>query len=149
MMTEVNKFIEARRRKLGWTEAYMARRAGLSISEYCDIEWHADELATITPLMYVRRLSEAIDVPVHALFDLQLVADAPIHWRRSEYIEQALAKRGVTAEQMADGVGFHDHFGQALVIHSNFLELYPYEVLKMVADYLKVPPFHLLGRFEE
>ena len=148
-MEDVNKFIEARRQALGWTDTYMARRVGLSVSEYCDIEWHPDELATVVSLMHVRRLSEAIDVPVHALFELELMADAPHYGCRPEYIKDALAKRGVTAEQMADAIGFHDDFGRGLLMHFDFLELYPYEVLADVARYLDVPPQHLLGKFED
>ncbi len=117
MMEDVNTFIEARRQKLRWTDTTMTRRAGLSISEYCDIKWDADELATITPIMYARLLSEAIDVPVHALFGLEPMADAPRYGDRPDYIKKVLARRGVTAEQMADGVGFHDDFGRNLLKH--------------------------------
>ncbi len=91
----------------------MARRAGLSISEYYDIEFQADELATLTPLMHVRQISEAIDVPVHALFGLEATVDAPLYGCRPDYIKEALVKRGVTAEQMADSVGFTMTSGEA------------------------------------
>ncbi len=92
--------------------------------------------------MHVRRLSEAIDVPMHAPSGLKPMADAPNHGDRPGYIKKALARRGVTAEQMADGVGFHDDFGHGLLMHFDFLELYPYEVLADVARSSDVPPQH-------
>ncbi len=149
MMNDVNEIIEARRQARGWSDTYMARRVGLSISEYCDVEWHPDELATMVSLMHVRRISEALDMPIHTLFGIQPVSGSPLHWRRPKYIEEALAKRGVTAEQMADNVGFHDDFGRNLLVYSDFLEIHPYEILDKVAKYLEVPAFHLLGRFED
>ncbi len=62
---KVSKLIKSRREQLVWDDIYMPSRVGLSWSEYCDIEACEDELKEVTPFMYVRRIAEAIAVPVH------------------------------------------------------------------------------------
>ena len=75
---KVNKLIKSRREQLGWDDIYMPGRVGLSWSEYYDIEANEDELKEVTPLMTVRRIAEAIAIPIHDLFGLEARDDVPL-----------------------------------------------------------------------
>ncbi len=145
-----NEIIQRWREGMGWDreDSFMSARVGMSWSCYYDVEAHEHEAFDVVPLMHMRRIAEAIGIPIHELFGLEACDDAPLQSRRHVYIGEARRTLGASIAVMSDGVGFYECFVESLELHPAYLETYPYDVLCFVADYLRVPRQHLFGRLE-
>src|SRR5882672_7265109 len=109
----VNERIKARREQLGLAPAEVAARLGTSDGSYADIEQHADEIFTVTPVAKVRELCKILGLHPVELFELSSAnADsdktAPVvPAQRGELVRKRREELGLTAEQLADRVGYY------------------------------------------
>ena len=124
----------------------LARRIGVSVSEYQDVEAYEDELTTVLPLKNARPLAAILGFELGPL----LGAGSPIGGQKASskprhvVLAEARRRHGVSTKKMADDIGFEEIFVHSIEKDSQALETYPYEVLKIVANYLRLDPRDLL-----
>jgi transcriptional regulator with XRE-family HTH domain len=141
-----HRMIEQRRQQLGIGLEDFARQIGVSASEYRDVESYDDELTMVLPLKSARSLAAILGFELGTLFG----AGSPTAGQnasnklRHVILAEARQRLGVSPKKMADEIGFEEVFVHTIENDSQALETYPYEVLKIVANYLKLDPQDLL-----
>jgi ribosome-binding protein aMBF1 (putative translation factor) len=139
-----HKLIEQRRQELGIGIAELARRIGVSVNEYRDVEAYNDELTMVLPLKHLRPLAAILDLDLGLLLGAPAGGQKPIDTPRHILLADARRSLGVSTTVMADDIGFEEVFVHSLEADDQALENYPFEVLKIVATYLKLDPADLL-----
>jgi transcriptional regulator with XRE-family HTH domain len=145
-MALCRNLIKQRREQLGLDSADVARRIGVSIHEYCDVEWYEDELVTVLPLKNARSLAALLGFELETFLGARPLAGRSRASAKPRHIALAEARDrlGVSASKMAKDIGFEEAFVHRIENDGRTLETYPYEVLRIVADYLKLDPADLL-----
>jgi transcriptional regulator with XRE-family HTH domain len=138
--------IKQRREQLGIGIAELARRIGISISEYQDVELYEDELTMVLPLKNARSLAAILGFDLGTLLGAGSLAGrlSPINKPRHVILAEARAKLGVSTTKMAEDIGFDEGVVHRIENDSRALEPYPYDFLQIVASYLKLDPIDLL-----
>lgn len=99
--------IRALRIRAGKSQAGMARRLGLNIAWYADLESRDEELASTLTMFKAMELASLLGVTLHELLDEPPVADEPIGFMDLPGRILAQAKReGLSVEQMEERVGW-------------------------------------------
>jgi transcriptional regulator with XRE-family HTH domain len=145
-MAHHRELLRQRRELLGYSLWDVALRMGVSVAEYRDVESYDDELAMVLPLKHLRLLSKVLGLELEPLVGLDSRAGQPAADARPRHIVLAEARKklGVSTATMADAIGFYETFVHAIETDEAALEDYPFEVLKIVADYLKLDWANLL-----
>jgi transcriptional regulator with XRE-family HTH domain len=140
--------VKEARLRLGLSESEVARRAGLSIHEYGDVEQHADEIYTIVALGDVRRLCAVLQLDLLELLGLSEGNEPSTHPEitRSEIVRQRLSELGLTPADLADRIGYEEHVGIALAANPDVIETLTLDTISEVAKALQVPLRQLLER---
>lgn len=142
-----HRLIEQRRQQFGISASELARRIGISIHEYRDVESYDDELTMVLPLKNVRTLAAILGFDIGVLLG---EAGSPVVEKnmydkpRHIILTEARHALGVSTQKMATDIDFEETFVRRIEDDSDALENYPYEVLKIVAGYLKLAPQELL-----
>jgi hypothetical protein len=125
--------------------AEFARRIGASVNEYRDVESYDDELTMVLPLKKARSLAAILGFEIGTLLGAGS-SGGPQASNKPRHLILAAARHrlGVSTKKMADDIGFEEVFVHSIENNSQALETYPYEVLKIVASYLKLDPRDLL-----
>ena len=139
--------IRQRREQLGISVSELARRIGLKEeSMYWDVGFHEDELTGVLPLRNARALAKVLELDLRALLGVDprnrsgAIAGKPRHL----VLTEARDRIGVSVSQMANDIAFEDWFVQLIEGDSQAIEKWPYEVLTIVAAYLKLDPADLV-----
>jgi ribosome-binding protein aMBF1 (putative translation factor) len=146
MTTPRHRLIEQRREQLGIGKEEFARRIGVSESMYRDVEFYDNELTMVLPLKNARSLAAILGFDLGtflgagALAGTQRASIKPRH----VILAEARQRLGVSTTKMADDIGFQEVFVKTIEADGEALDTYPYEVLKIVANYLKLNPGDLL-----
>ena len=148
----VNERIALRRKELGLTDVETARRCGLSISAYDDIERYAEEIFELVPLHSVKRLCDVLQVD---FFDLLEIPCAfceggksfveEYRLPRSEVIRKRREAKGWSADELGDRVGFYEVEIHKLEQEPGHLESWRLDSIKELATEIEVPLQVLLG----
>jgi transcriptional regulator with XRE-family HTH domain len=147
MMFDPRETVRKARHKLGLSDTEAASQIGISISEYGDIEQHADELASTVALKDVRRLSEVLQLELFDLIGLsshERLAGSP-GAKRNELIGLRMGELNLSPKQLADQLGFEESAIHAMLLDPQFLEQWPIDLIESLADEIKVPISILLG----
>ena len=148
----VNERIALRRKELGLTDVETARRCGLSISEYDDIERYAEEIFELVPLHSVKRLCDVLQVDFFDLFEIpcafceggkSFVEEYRLP--RSEVIRKRREAKGWSADELGDRVGFYEVEIHKLEQEQGHLESWRLDSIKELAAEIEVPLQVLLG----
>jgi transcriptional regulator with XRE-family HTH domain len=146
MTLPVHKLIQQRRQQLGIGEGEIARRIGVSHMEYYDVEAYEDELTMVLPLKNARALAAILGFDLATLFGLDAPAPSQSANNKPRHVilVEARNRLGVSVKEVADGIGFDEIFVENIENNSEDLDACPYEVLRSVAQYLKLDPCDLL-----
>ena len=141
-----HKLIEQQRLQLGIGIAEFARQIGASVSEYRDVESYDNEPTIVLPLKKGRSLAEILGFEIGSLLGAgSLPREAPVSSKpRHVTLVKTRRSLGVSTKKMADDLGFDEGFVHTIENDRQALETYPYEVLRIVASYLKLDPKDLL-----
>lgn len=147
MSVPVHSLIKQQREQLGITESELARRIGVSEGEYRDLESYDDELVMVLPLKNARLLAGALgfDLATLLVAGSQRGGSNATAGPRNVVLADARNSLGVSMSKMADDIGFEEVFVQNIEESDYALECFPYEVVKIVAKYLKLDPIDLLN----
>jgi len=146
MTTPRHRLIEQRREQLGLGVGELARRIGVSLNEYYDVESYETELTMVLPLKNARSLAAVLGFELGTLLGAgppggaQKTNSKPRH----VILVEARQRLGVSTSTMAEDIGFEEIFVHSIENNSEALDTYPYEVLKIVSSYLKLDPNDLL-----
>jgi len=145
MTIPLHSQIKRRREQLGIGLAELARRIGVETSMYWDVELYDDELRLVLPLRNVRALATILGFDLGTLLGLGSLAGLPnANKARHIVLGEARTKLGVSAKQFVDDIGFDETFVRSIETDGRALEAYPYELLRMIAEYLKLDPVDVL-----
>lgn len=144
MTTPRRRSIAQRREQLGIGIAEIARRIGVSVSEYRDVELYEDELTMVLALNNARSLAAILGFEIGTLLGAGSLAESASNKPRHIVLAEARAKLGVSTNEMAEAIGFDETFVHRVENDDRALETYPYDVLRIVADYLSLDPRSLL-----
>jgi transcriptional regulator with XRE-family HTH domain len=146
MTTPRRRLIAQRREQLGIGIAEIARRIGVSVSEYRDVELYEDELTMVLALNNARSLAAILGFEIGTLLGAGSLAESPSanNKPRHTVLAEARARLGVSTNEMAEAIGFDEAFVHRIENDDRALETYPYDVLRIVADYLSLDPRSLL-----
>jgi transcriptional regulator with XRE-family HTH domain len=147
MTIPVHTLIKQQREQMGIGTGEIARRIGISPSEYWDVELYDDELTTVVALKHVRSLAAILGLELEPLLGVDSAEGAVNPGNRPRHIvlAEARAKLGVSVSKMAEDIGFEDVFVHCIETDGRAFDEYPYAVLRIVADYLKLDPLNLLN----
>jgi transcriptional regulator with XRE-family HTH domain len=129
------------RLRLGLSDSEVARRAGLSIHEYGDLEQHADEIYNAVALGEVRKLCAVLQIDLLELLELARGDEASTRAgvTRSEIVRQRLSQVGLTPADLADRIGYEQHIGVSLATNPDALETLTLDTIADVAQALHIP----------
>lgn len=146
MTLPIHIAIMQRREQLGIGREEFANRIGLSESEYRDVEFYPNELRMVIPIKNVRLLAATLGIELGALLGTGSLEERPrTNKPRPALLAEARDRLGVSTKKMADEIGFEEVFVRRIESDDETLDTYPYEVFKIVADYLKLDPRDLLS----
>jgi transcriptional regulator with XRE-family HTH domain len=145
-MTEVSDKIATRRKELGLTDTEVAQQSGLSIHEYCDIEQHANEIYTNVRIQAVKKLSDILRVDLLSLFEIPCAfcADDRNYTEeyslpRNELIRKKREAKGLSTEELGDRIDFYGTEIEKLEAGPEYIESWPLEFIRKLADEIGVP----------
>jgi transcriptional regulator with XRE-family HTH domain len=147
-----NEVFRNARTKLGLTQAEVARRSGLSVNEYSDVEHHGDEALRVVHLRSLRSLSEVLQLDLVKVFGIECAfcgkkeasrvgAARP----RNEVIREARAGLALSQADLADRIGFEPRIVERMEANPDFLEGWSLELVVSLAGVLKVQAQVLLN----
>ncbi len=149
-MTAANAIIHAKRTALGLTDSEVAIRAGLSPSEYFDVELHEDEAFKVVHLGSMRKLCHVLHLDLLDLFGIQCafcdtgpVAD-PVR-SRNEFVRGRRMELRMSEEELADRIGFDAASVRDMEQKPGYLDDWSVELVLTLAHALGVPAQVLLG----
>jgi ribosome-binding protein aMBF1 (putative translation factor) len=89
-------------------------------------------------------LSAVLGFELRTLFRSSSLKPSANNKPRHTILAEARNELGVSINKMADDIGYGESFVRQLENDDQTLETYPFDVLKTVADYLKLDPADLL-----
>ena len=145
-MTPLHRLIKQRREQLGIGQGEIAERIGVSFYEYVDVERYDDEITQVLPLKHVRSLATVLGFELGTLLGVGSLAGKPSASSKPRHtiLAEARNRLGMSVEKMADDIGYDERFVHCLETDDQTLETCPYDVLKTVAECLKLNPADLL-----
>ena len=145
------EIIKQRRLEKGLKEKDVWSSAGMTQSEYQDVEWDESEAFTALPLKWLRRICAYLDLDMLALIDgclpASTVGEVPEDWiclRRHKLIEAARLRRGWSQDELGDQIGFQTVAIERMERDGAFLESWPVDLITELASLLDVPRTLLL-----
>ena len=116
----------------------------MSVSEYRDVELYEDELTAVLALNNARSLAAILGFEIGTLLGTGSLAERACNKPRHIVLAEARARLGVSTNEMAEAIGFDEAFVHRIENDDCALESYPYNVFRIVADYLGLDPRSLL-----
>jgi len=140
------KKIRKRREELGLTESEIAERVGISIYEYGDIEQHANELVSVSPLNVVRKLCNVLNLDMMDLLEIPADGSQVVSSEdgRDKLIRSRMETLGMSEAKIASRLGYEDAAISQLVSDPSFLETWPIESIARLAVALRISPTLLI-----
>lgn len=146
MPMEINEKIKLRRKKNGLTDLEVAAQVGLTIHEYCDVEWHPDEIFTVTELREVKKLCEVLQLEFLDLFDMVCAfcdESKPFPQEyllpRNELLRTTRTRIGLSAEELGDRIGFEEVAIIQMERDPDYLETWSIDLIKALSNETGVP----------
>ena len=114
---------------------------------YWDVERYDAELTMVLPLKNVRSLAAVLGFELGALLGIDSLPDIPRDGAKPRHLVLADARDqlGVSINKMAEEIGFDEAFVHRIEKDAHALETYPYDVLRIVANYLNLDPGYVLS----
>jgi transcriptional regulator with XRE-family HTH domain len=142
-----NEVIRRARTLLGLSEAEAARRSGLSVSEYFDLELHEDEALTVVRLDKLKLLCRALNLDLLDLLsiehgDVQVpeAVSAQRTARRSDLIRSRRTALGMSKEDLGERLGFDTSVVALLETDPDYLEGWSAELVLDLSEAIGVAP---------
>ena len=152
MNMNVKHKLRQRRIELGLNMDDAAKLAGLSVSEYYDIEAHDDEIVDFIPLLEVKNLCQAYSLDLLELFEIQCpfceknkIYLAEYKLPRNELIKNKRISIGLSKEELSDIVGFYEVVITNMEADKIFLEEWVIYHITELSKTLDIPLQILLG----
>ena len=146
-----NELIDLRRNELGLSDTHVAAKVRLSISEYNDAEWHADELLSVVPIYNVKKICDVLKIDFLELFEIpcEFCSGSSKHLdeyssSRNELIRKKRESMKLTPEQLGDRIGFYTSEVNMLETYTAHLESWVLENVLWLSHLLNVPTQILL-----
>lgn len=152
MRTDANKMIEARRKQLGLSEVQIAESIGTNIHSYCDIEWHADEIYTVTEARQIKKLCQVLRLDFFDLLGVQCAfcgegkkfsLDYQLH--RNKLVRNKREKLELTPEELGDQSNFYGYAIEGMERDPEYLERSTVESIVELASAIRIPLQILFG----
>jgi len=152
------EILEQRRLEKRLTKEAVWSSAGMTSSEYQDVEDHGPEAFEVLRLHQLRRICACLDLDMVRLVDECLPApftgEFSREWarmRRNELILAARGRRGWTQDELADRIGFETVAVERMELEGAFLESWSVDLITELASVLGVPrtPLLTLGPEED
>jgi len=146
-----NERIRDRRIELGLSDVEVARRSGLSIHEYCDAEWHDNELLAVVNLRNLKQLCLVLDLDPFDVLEFKCAFCTgsgylpEYHLPRNEIVRRQRLVKGWSVKELGDKIGFYEEVIQHIEIDADYLDSWSANLVKDLAKHLDVPPQVLLG----
>jgi DNA-binding XRE family transcriptional regulator len=142
----INKKIEARRTALGLSVVDVAHKVNLSIYEYGDIEYHADEIFIAVPLYHIKKLCRVLQLDYFELFEMpcafceQGMPQHEDYWlHRDELAQRRRESLGLSREELRDQVDVYDCPIELIESYTAHLESWVIINIYELADTLQIP----------
>jgi len=136
------KIIRERRLELGLSDVDVAKKLGMNIYTFCDIEQHDDELETCVSLETARRLCNLLGLRLQQVFNISSV-DETSHLfdgkRPGELVTQRRKQNGYSVSDLAERVGFDEKTIESLETIPSFGNSLPVFLLKDIESELGLP----------
>jgi transcriptional regulator with XRE-family HTH domain len=140
--TKPNERIVDLRVKLRLSESDVAKRIGLSVTEYEDIESHSDELYMVVPIGKVKRLCEVLGTDIVTLYQFGSCSERP----ENDYLLLKRQQAGLSMEQLSDLVGIEKHALLDAERDLSTLKAWVMDAVIDLAKALKVSPACLVAK---
>ena len=148
---KANERIRERRIKLGLSDVEVARRSGLSIDEYCDVEWHDNELFEVVNLKNLKQLCIVLDLDQFDVLELECAFCQGSGYLpeyqlpRNEIVRHQRLAKGWSTEELGDKIGFYQEATEQIEADADYLDSWSANLVKDLTQHLDVPPQILLG----
>jgi transcriptional regulator with XRE-family HTH domain len=143
MATHSGDLIKTRREASNMAMASCAKRAGISVHEWGDIEQHADALVNEVSMGEARRVCDAVGLDLVQLAGFAAGGNAA-HPVRHEVVLKARERLRMTQAELSDQIGFEEYVIRWLERSSDFFEALPVKVIVDLANALSLDPSTLI-----
>lgn len=144
----ISEIIKSAREHKGITDVQAAKKIGLSIYEYGDLESYDNEAETVLDLKRLKTLCAILDINLFDMFSLEKPQSSYLSYNLKKRDSIILDRRkvlGFTQDELGDEIGFHGCVIQKMESDSNFLESWCLEDVIALAKTLGLPPWVLIG----
>lgn len=143
---EPSETIKKRRLEMGLSQDDVYRATGLSWNEYFDIELHASEALTVAHLGKLKGICQLLELNLLDLAGVQcefcklgLSYSAAFLMPRNKQIKQRREERGLSRNELADRLGFHEIAVAEMEEKENFLEEWSVQLIQALSRELGIP----------
>ncbi|MEO8326333.1 MAG: hypothetical protein ABI618_10815 [Nitrospirota bacterium] len=140
----INEKIKQARLSCGLSDVELASDLEITISEYMDIEFHEDELASVVDLHVVRQLCQILHLDAYDLLGIPKGDTCPTDQKRNELIISKMENLGISNEELADQIGFEVVAIEEMRADPDFFETWTVDLIKELAGALQLPIQSLL-----
>jgi transcriptional regulator with XRE-family HTH domain len=150
-MAGINEVLRSQRMKLGLDEAEVARRSGLSLDEYRDVEQHDDEAFQVLHLGNLRLLCGVLGLDPLDLLGITCAfcsgpsAGSVPGGGRHEVVRSRRVALGLSQADLAERIGFEAGVVGDIERDPDYLEGWSAELVLALAQVLGVAPQVLLN----
>jgi transcriptional regulator with XRE-family HTH domain len=144
-----NEIIKARRLELQLSDEAVARRSGITIYEYGDLEQHADEFLSALSSSQIKKVCDCltldfIELIEHEVGTLSLTKDHKQSGPRNLLITKKRNALGISQSQLAESLGFEPSIVVEIEQDPTFLDRWPIELILALGKALDLSPRPLL-----
>jgi len=145
-MLSINEKIKNRRLELGFSDKEVADKLSIPIHSYFDIEAHKDEIFLYPELHHVKKLCDILKMDIFSLLDM--TCDfcngnknylTEYSYPRNILINKKRLELGISEESFGDRIGFSKEAVVSMERDSEYLETWPIDYIKDIADVISVP----------
>jgi transcriptional regulator with XRE-family HTH domain len=136
------KIIRERRLELGLSDVDVAKKLGLTIHEYGDIEQHDHELIEVVSIGTTHRLCDLLGLSLQQVFKISSVDEASHLFdgkRPGELVMQRREQKGYSVSDLAQRVGFDETTIESLETIPSFGNSLPVFLLNDIETELGLP----------
>jgi DNA-binding XRE family transcriptional regulator len=142
---QLNEKIKQRRLELGLTTNEAAKKSGLSIHEYADVEDYPDEMTSVLQLSDVRNICKALNIDFQELFKNEAtyvqgeLDDEMAMLSLNELVRNKRESANITREELGERLDFYEQAIVDIESDPKFLNGWSFELVAKLCAELKIP----------
>ena len=128
--------VRERRKQLGYSETDVAKKVGITVDQYCDLEEERDEYFMVVPIGDLVALCRLLKLDINELFGLAACDEQQL---REQQITSRRKEKGLSVAELAGRVGISEETIVALERDPSSIANWVMDPIKQLAKELEIP----------